>query len=151
MKMMAVDFGEARTGLAVCDETELLASPAGIIAEKSATKTVAKIAAAATEQGAKLVVVGLPRNMDGTEGERAQRCRYIAGQLEELLPGTPVVLWDERATTKTALSILDETGTYGKKRKSVLDAVAATIILESYMEYRKNHPEGASEGPEGEW
>lgn len=140
MKIMAVDFGESRTGLAVCDPTELLASPAGTIFEKNTEKTLEKIAAAAQENGAQMVVVGHPLNMDGSRGGRAQRCRDVAERLTQMLE-VPVVLWDERATTKTALSILGENRTYGKKRKQVLDSVAATVILESYLAFRKNNPE----------
>lgn len=140
MKIMAVDYGEARTGLAVCDPFEMLASPAGTIFEKSTEKAIEKIAAAAVENRAELVVVGHPLNMDGTRGERAEKCALVAEKLKGLLE-VPVVLWDERATTKTALSILSENGTYGKKRKQVLDAVAATVILENYLAYRKNDKE----------
>ena len=88
-----------------------------------------------------MVVVGHPLNMDGSRGERAERCREVAEQLSTALE-IPVILWDERATTKTALSILGENQTYGKKRKQVLDSVAATVILESYLAFRKHHPEG---------
>lgn len=139
MKILAVDFGESRTGLAVCDELEFMASPAGVLFEKNTEKTIAKIVAAVAEHKAQEVVVGLPKNMDGTKGERAQRCEYVAQRLREEMD-VPVVMWDERATTKTALSMLDSTGTYGKKRRQVLDAVAATVILESYLAFRKNNP-----------
>ena len=118
MKIMAVDYGDARTGLAVCDRTEFLASPIGII-----------------EVG--MIVIGLPKNMDGSEGPRAQKSHKLADTLRAIVP-IPVELWDERQTTVSAANILSENGTYGKKRKDVLDAVAATVILESYMAYRRN-------------
>lgn len=138
MKIMAVDFGEARTGLAMCDRTEFLASPLGLIEEKSLPKTVEKIVYAAQSYEAAMIVVGLPRNMDGTEGERARRCRKVAGMLENILPNIPIELWDERGTTKAAAIYLNATDTRGKKRKSIIDAESAAIILESYLAYRKN-------------
>lgn len=140
MKIIAVDFGDARTGLACCDRTEYLASPIGVIHEKDFGNTLQKVAAAVTEFEAGMVVVGHPINMDGSRGSRAQLCADFAEQLA-LLVNVPVRLWDERGTTVSATSYLNETDTRGKKRKEVIDAVAATIILESYMNYRKNHPE----------
>ena len=138
MKIMAVDYGEARTGLAICDPMEMLASPLGVIKETNTMKAIEKIAAAANENEAELVLVGHPINMDGTIGERAEKCAMVAEQLRERLD-IPVKLWDERATTKTALNILNTTDTRGQKRKNVLDAVAATVILENYLMYRKNN------------
>lgn len=137
MKIMAVDFGDARTGLAVCDRTELLASPVGIIKEKNFAKVTQKIATAVNEQKAEMLVIGLPRNMDGTQGARAQKSHKLADALKKMI-SVPIELWDERSTTISATNILSENGTYGKKRKEVLDAVAATVILESYMAYRRN-------------
>lgn len=137
MKILAVDFGDARTGLAISDPTEFLASPIGVITEYNFEKTVSKVAVAAKENGAELVVVGYPKNMNGTIGEKAQKCAKFAELLQKQVD-IEVVLWDERATTITAHNFLNETGTYGKKRKQVIDAVAATIILENYLSYRKN-------------
>lgn len=138
MKIMAVDFGDARTGLAVCDRTELLASPAGVIHEREMARTVEKVAAAVRENDVKKVVVGYPMNMNGTIGERAQKCGQFAEQLRQAIE-VPVQLWDERSTTVSAHNYLNETNTRGKKRKNVVDSVAATIILENYLAYRKNH------------
>ncbi|MEG1152949.1 MAG: Holliday junction resolvase RuvX [Ruthenibacterium sp.] len=140
MKIMAVDFGDARTGLAVCDRTEFLASPVGIIEEKSFAKVAEKIVYASREYDVGMIVIGLPRNMDGSEGARAQKSHKLADMLKNILT-IPVELWDERNTTISAANILSENGTYGKKRKKVLDAVAATVILESYMTYRRNMAE----------
>lgn len=137
MKIMAVDYGDARTGLAVCDRTETLASPVGIIQEKSMAKAAEKIVYATREFEAGLLVIGLPLNMDGTEGPRAQKSRKLGALLEKII-SIPIEYWDERSTTKSAEGLLSETGTYGKKRKEVLDAVAATIILESYLAFRNN-------------
>ena len=137
MKIMSVDFGDSRTGLAVCDKSELLASPAGVIEEKNFERCIEKVAAAAKEHGAEEVVVGYPKNMNGTIGERAQKCELFAEKLSELVE-VPVKLWDERSTTVSAHYYLNQTNTRGKKRKAVVDAVAATIILESYLGFRKN-------------
>ena len=102
-------------------------------------KVAARICAAAAEQRAELIVVGLPRNMDGTEGARAQKSRKLA-ELVERESGLPVRMWDERQTTITAAGFLSESGTFGKKRKAILDAVSASVILENYLAWRKNHP-----------
>ncbi len=141
MKILAVDYGEARTGLAMCDRFETLASPLGIISEKSLPKTVEKIVYAAKDYDAKMIVIGLPKNMDGSEGERAQKCRKVADLIRNILPDIPVEMWDERNTTKSAIYYMNETDTRGKKRKEVLDAAAAAIILESYLVYRANQKE----------
>ena len=136
MKIMSVDYGDVRTGLAVCDRTEFLASPVGTIVERDFETQVKKVAYAATKElEVGMVVVGLPRNMDGSYGERAEKCRRFAKALNALIP-IPVETWDERQTTMQAQRYLDETGVYGKKRKEVIDEVAATIILDSYLKYR---------------
>ena len=140
MKIMAVDYGDARTGLAACDRTEFLASPIGVIQEYNFDNTVKKVSYAVQEYAVKMVVVGHPLNMDGTAGERAQKCALFAEKLKALVD-VPVVLWDERSTTVSAHQVLNETNTRGKKRKEVVDAVAATIILESYLNYRRNNKE----------
>ena len=137
MKIMAVDFGDSRTGLAVCDKSEFLASPAGVIEEKDFEKCIEKVAAAAKENAAEEIVVGYPKNMNNTIGERAQKCALFAEKLAELVD-VPLKLWDERTTTVSAHYYLNQTNTRGKKRKAVVDAVAATIILESYLGFRKN-------------
>ena len=137
MVIMSVDLGKARTGLALCDKTEFLASPYRVIFEKSPAKLPQRVADAAKEAGAELIVVGLPKNMDGSEGESAQNARAFAKQLSELT-GLETVMQDERGTTITAHSFLNDTNTRGKKRKNVVDEVAATIILQDFLDKRKN-------------
>lgn len=137
MRILAADFGEARTGLAVCDTMETLASPVGTLFEKNSARVAELTAKAAEENRAGLIVIGLPVNMDGTEGERAKRCRAFADMVREHT-SLPVELWDERGTTKTAIAYMNETDTRGKKRKDNLDSAAAAIILENYLTYRKN-------------
>ena len=139
MKILAVDYGDARTGLAMCDRTEFLASPIGIIEEKSMPKVAEKIVYAAREYEAQMIVIGLPLNMDGTEGERARKSRKLAKTVE-IWSGLPVRMWDERQTTCAAADLLDESGTFGAKRKGILDSVSATVILDDYLAWRKEHP-----------
>lgn len=134
---MSVDFGDARTGIAICGKSEIAASPVGVIAEKDFDKCIEKTAEMAKENHAEMIVVGYPKNMNGSIGERAEKCRLFAEKLQEFT-GCPVELWDERCTTVSAHNYLNITNTRGKKRKAVVDAVAATIILESYLGYRKN-------------
>lgn len=137
MIIFGVDFGDTRTGWAVCDKSEMIASPAGVLTEKNFLHCAEKTAEAAKDARAELIVVGHPVNMDGSRGPRAQKCADFAEILKEK-SGIPVVLWDERCTTVSAHQILNVTNTRGKKRKSVVDAVAAVLILESYLAYRKN-------------
>ena len=140
MKILAVDYGDSRTGLAVCDPGEILATPIKPQIEgKAMAKVAAKICEAAQANGAQLIVVGLPRNMDGTEGARAQKSRKL-GDLVAKMSGLHVRMWDERQTTITAAGFLSESGTFGKKRKAILDSVSASVILENYLAWRKNHP-----------
>ena len=137
MIIMSVDFGDSRTGLAVCDKSELLASPVCVIPEKDFDECIRKTAEKARELKAQEIVVGYPKNMNNTIGERAEKCQLFAERLAEIT-GCPVKLWDERCTTVSAHNYLNVTNTRGKKRKAIVDAVASTIILESYLGYRKN-------------
>lgn len=137
MIIMAVDLGKARTGLAVCDEGERLASPAGVVNEHGRERLCNEICRIAAERAVKLFVVGLPRNMDGSEGESAQNAREFAEMLAQR-SGIPTEMCDERGTTITAHHYLSENNVRGKKRKSTVDAVAATIILEDYLTLRRN-------------
>lgn len=138
MIIMSVDYGDARTGLAICDKTEMLASPVQVIHQRNREKLLEQISELAREHRVEQLVVGHPLNMNGTAGERARLCREFAQSLEEAC-GLPAVLWDERGTTVTAHSYLNVTDTRGKKRKNVVDAVAAVIILENYLDFRKNN------------
>ena len=136
MIILAVDLGKARTGRAVCDQSEILASPAGVITEYNPEKRLEKVAAEALARKAELLVVGLPRNMDGSEGESAQNARAFGQALSEKT-GIPVEFQDERGTTITAHGYLNDTNTRGKKRKAVVDAVAAVVILQNFLDGRK--------------
>lgn len=138
MIIMSVDLGKARTGIAVCDKTEFLASPYKVIFEKSPQILIKKVCEAVKETNAELIVVGLPKNMDGTEGESAQNARHFAEQISSLT-GIKSVMQDERGTTITAHNFLNNTNTRGKKRKNIVDGVAATIILQDFLDARKLH------------
>ena len=141
MKWIAVDYGERRTGLAVCDASELIVTPVTPqIEEKSLNKVAEAAATARLAQGAEGVVCGLPRNMDGTEGSRCVKSRRFAARLATAC-GVPVVLWDERRTTVSAAAILADNDTFGAKRKERLDSVSAAVILESFLNWRAHHPD----------
>lgn len=137
MIIMSVDYGDVRTGVAVCDKNEMLASPVKVITETDRDVLSDDIAKEAVRLKAEMIVVGLPKNMDGSEGFRAEACREFASLLEEKT-GIDVALYDERLTTVSAHNALNVTNTRGKKRKSVIDAVSAVMILEDYMRYRRN-------------
>ena len=136
MIAISVDLGHARTGLAVSDSSGFLASSLCVITEYNDEKLIDKIAEKVLETKAQIIVVGLPRNMDGTEGESARRARDIAARLTEKT-GIPHHMQDERGTTVTAHNYLSAGNVYGKKRKQKVDAVAASIILQDYLDSRR--------------
>ena len=138
MIIMSVDLGKARTGIAVSDNGESFAFPKTVITEYNTDRLVTKICTLANEYSAEIIVVGLPKNMDGSEGERAEECRQI-GKKIKIQSGKEIIMWDERCTTVSAHTALNFTDTRGKKRKAVVDAVAAVIILEDYLQYKKNN------------
>ncbi len=136
MIIMAVDYGDVRTGIAICDRLEILASPVCVIEQQNAAKLVEKIAELARQQKAELFVVGYPRNMDSSEGTRAIKSEKFAQALENST-GIKTVFWDERLTTVSAHNVLNSTNIRGMKRKAIIDVVAATIILQDYLSYRR--------------
>ncbi len=137
MIILSVDYGKVRTGIAVSDKDEIIASPVCVITEYTMQPLAEKITAIAKERHAEQIVLGLPRNMDGSEGESAQNVRKFAEILHGC-SGLEIVLRDERCTTVTAHNYLNNTNTRGKKRKAVVDSVAAVIILEDYLNFRRN-------------
>jgi putative Holliday junction resolvase len=136
LRVMAIDYGDARTGVAISDPTGLLAGHTAVIHSRKAEVVIAQLAALIRERGVEELVLGLPRNMDGTEGARAQICREFAQQLEQAV-GLRPVLWDERRTTVEAHGILHATGKRMKQHRQSVDAVAATLILEGYLTRKK--------------
>ncbi len=137
MRILGVDFGDARTGIAVSDPAEFLASPVCVIKETDFDETVKKTASCAEQNAAGQIVVGYPKNMNGTVGDRAEKSQRFAQALEAVA-GVPVSLWDERCTTLSAAVYMNATDTRGKKRKNTIDAAAATLILQDFLDYRRN-------------
>lgn len=136
MKIMAVDYGDARTGVAISDLLCSIVGSTTVIHSRNTEKTLQELQRLIEANDVQEIAVGLPKNMDGSEGIRAELCRNFAARLEELT-GLPVVLWDERRTTVEAHNILSAHNYHGKKRKNTVDAVAASLILEGYLAFRK--------------
>lgn len=134
MRVMGIDYGDARTGIAVSDAGGLIVGQTTVIHSWNRENTAEQIAALVKQHGVERLVMGLPRNMDGTEGPRAALYREFAALVEEKT-GMEVVLWDERRTTVEAHQILSEHNYHGRKRKNTVDAVAASLILEGYLNY----------------
>lgn len=136
MIIVGIDYGDARTGIAVCDKYEMMASDAGCIKAEGYKKALLLVGERVKELNAELIVVGNPINMDGTSGFRSEKCKAFARDLSESV-GIPVVMYDERLTTVSAHKILSENNVRGKKRKETVDSLSARLILEDYMIYRK--------------
>lgn len=137
MIIMSVDSGLVRTGVALSDSGESFAFPKTVITERNVDRLIEKLCELAVQNSVELIVVGFPKNMDGSIGPRAEQCRALAEKLKEK-SATEVVLWDERCTTVSAHTALNYTNVRGKKRKDIIDAVAAVMILEDYLNYRRN-------------
>ncbi len=136
MVIVSVDLGRVNTGIAACDKSEIIASPVGVIKERNYDKLAEKIDVIVKERSAELIVMGLPKNMDGSEGESAINAREFGEKLSTVT-GLEVQFLDERGTTITAHNYLNITDTRGKKRKQTVDSVAAVIILEDFLRSRK--------------
>ena len=135
MRIMAIDYGDARTGIAVSDALGMIAGETFVITQWDPAALAVTIVREAKARGVETLVLGLPKNMDGTEGPRAELCRAFAEKLKEAT-GLSVAMWDERRTTVEAHNILSEHNYHGKKRKNTVDAVAASLILEGYLSFR---------------
>ena len=136
MRIMGIDYGDARTGVAISDLLCTIVGSTYVVPSRNREKAIADIVRLAKENQVEQIVVGLPRNMDGSEGSRAELCRAFAEQLRQAA-GLPVAMWDERRTTVEAHNILSQHNYHGKKRKETVDAVAASLILEGYLAYQK--------------
>jgi len=136
MRIMAIDYGDAHTGVALSDPTGLLTGKTATIHSRKAEVVLEELAKLAEEHRVEELVMGFPRNMDGSEGPRAALYRDFAARVEEAT-GLKVVLWDERRTTVDAHRILFEAGKNAKKRKKTVDAVAASLILEGYLDFKR--------------
>lgn len=137
--LLAFDFGTKSIGVAVGQRITGTARPLTALKANDGTPDWNLIERLLKEWQPDDVIVGLPLNMDGTEGERARKSRKLAKTVE-IWSGLPVRMWDERQTTCAAADLLDESGTFGAKRKSILDSVSATVILDDYIQWRKEHP-----------
>ena len=135
MKIMGVDYGDARTGIAISDLMCSIVGSTCVVPSRNKEKAMADIVKLCKDNMVGEIVVGLPKNMDGSEGPRAELCRQFASELE-IATGLPVKLWDERRTTVEAHNILSQHNYHGKKRKNTVDAVAASLILEGYLAFR---------------
>lgn len=135
MRIMGVDYGDARTGIAISDLLCSIVGTTTVIHSRNREKTLAAIDELVKKNDVGQIVMGLPKNMDGSEGPRAELCREFAACLEEVT-GLPVAFWDERRTTVEAHNILSQHNYHGKKRKDTVDAVAASLILEGYLAFR---------------
>ena len=136
MRIMAIDYGDAHTGIAISDPTGFLAGTTTTIHSRKAEVVLEELAKLVTDYKVEELVMGFPRNMDGTEGPRAELYRAFAEQVEKTT-GLKPVLWDERRTTVDAHRILFESGKNAKKRKKTVDAVAASLILEGYLTFKR--------------
>ena len=132
-KYLGVDYGDKRTGLAECDVSGLIAGGIGTISEGGMRKTAQKVAEEAEKRSCKKIIIGLPKNMDGSEGPRADVIKAFGALLAECT-AIPIDYYDERMTTMVAYRFLGETGTYGKKRKETVDTLSAQIILQNYID-----------------
>ena len=141
MRIMAIDYGDAHTGIAISDPTSFMAGFTTTIDAYRPEAVAERVAALAQEHGVEELVLGHPINMDGTRGPRSEKAQAMKVLLEET-SSLPVILWDERRTTIDAHQILLNNGKNAKKRKKVVDAVAASLILEGYLTYKKSHPAG---------
>ena len=131
-KIMAIDYGDARTGVAISDLLCSIVGSTTVVPSRNTEKAIIDIVKLCKDNMVGTIVVGLPRNMDGSEGSRAELCRGFADRLHEAT-GLPIKMWDERRTTVEAHNILSEHNYHGKKRKNTVDAVAASLILEGYL------------------
>ena len=137
MKILGIDYGSVRTGIAVSDDLTLTAQGLSTISEAGMKKLAEKVALIAAEENADEIVLGFPKNMNGTVGERGEKTKRFKELLETLL-SVPVILWDERLTTVYAHNIMNAVNVRGKKRKNEVDRLAATIILQDYLDMRRN-------------
>lgn len=135
MRIMAVDYGDARTGIAMSDLLCSIVGSTTVIHSRNQEKTLEQIRCLVNENGVTEIVIGLPKNMDGSEGVRAELCRQFAQSVREST-GLPVAMWDERRTTVEAHNILSQHNYHGRRRKNTVDAVAASLILEGYLGFR---------------
>ena len=133
MRILGLDYGDSRIGVAVIDLLGLTAQSVGLIAEKNFDRQVLKVLEYCEEYKAEKIVLGMPKNMNGTIGERGEKTEIFANALKEKI-AIPIIFWDERLTTSAAHRTLSESNVSGKKRKGILDKIAAVFILQGYLD-----------------
>ncbi len=137
MRIMGIDYGDSRVGVALSDPLGITAQGLATLPNKVYTKMLDALVSLVNEHGVEKIVLGMPKNLNGTSGDRAEVTEAFRADLESRLDGVDIILWDERLTTVQAAGILNVTNTRGKDRKNVIDTVAASIILQSYLDYLK--------------
>ncbi len=133
MRIMAIDYGDARTGIAFCDKNQILASPYTVIKESYQPKLIKAVLDIVEREKPEKIVIGLPRNMDGSYGYRCDECKALGAELEKAVD-IPIDYQDERLTTVMAHNVLSQNNVRGAKRKNSVDAVSAVMILQSYID-----------------
>ena len=146
MRILALDLGEKRIGVAVSDELLMTAQGLCVIASKGAAKDLEQIAELIRNRAVSIIVLGLPRNMDGSIGPMAEKVREFGRLLQNQHPDVPVEYWDERLTTAGAQRMLIGADISRVKRRQVVDKVAAVLILQGYLDHRANRRNASSEG-----
>ena len=136
MKIMGIDYGDARTGVSISDPTGFLAGSPQVIATWNTEDLLEQLTALAKKEKIEEIVLGLPKNMNATQGERAEKCKALGAELEART-GLPVIYWDERRTTVAAHQILHQSGKKMKQHRKTVDAVAATLILQGYLDHKR--------------
>ncbi len=136
MKIMGIDYGDARTGVSISDPTGFLAGSPQVIATWNTEELLEQLTELAAKEKVQEIVLGLPKNMDATQGERAEKCKALGAELERRT-GLPVIYWDERRTTIEAHAILHASGKKQKKHRKTVDAVAASLILQGYLDFKR--------------
>lgn len=135
--ILGIDFGDSRTGFASSDALGLIASTVETFKEKNMKKVAQRAVELAKELGAEKIVLGYPKNMNGTVGDRGKKSKKLANEIKSLMD-IPIILWDERLTTVSAHNLMNETNVRGEKRKDSVDKIAAAFILQSYLDSRRN-------------
>lgn len=134
MRIIGIDYGDARVGVAVSDPLGYTAQGVETVPNRVYNKMLSRVVEIIKSYNADKIVIGLPKNMNGTLGDRSEVSRMFADELGQYFPDAEIILWDERLSTVQAAGILNLTNTRGKDRKNVIDTVAASIILQSYLD-----------------
>lgn len=141
-RILALDVGDRRIGVAISDELRKFARPLEVI-DRRKTNAVQRVVALAAAHSVSIIVVGLPKNMDGTEGGQALKCRRFAAELQAEIGNVPIEFWDERCTTQQAIQVTLETRSKRQRQQEALDAVSACVILQNFLDHLQFSPSRA--------